>query len=147
MNFLDTNVFLRLLTLSPDSPPIDQLRGERARELFLQIERGETEATTSEVVVHEVFYVLLSKAQYARTVDEVFVGMRYLLNLRGMRLSSGDRTCFNIALDLLGKHPTLGFADAMIAARSLNEGHTLVTFDAHFERVDQLETSNLESLD
>jgi len=145
--FIDSNVFLRLLTYSPNVPPIDQLRGERAAKLFRAIERGAIEATTTEVVIHEVIFVLLSDRQYRYPVTDVVPRVRYLLNLRGMWFSAENLNTYNAALDLLELNPELGFADAVIATRALSGGHTLATFDSHFEMVGKLTRWNLESLD
>jgi predicted nucleic acid-binding protein len=146
MVFIDSNIFLRFLAYSPHVPPIDQRRGERAGALFRAIERGEIEATTTEVVLREVMFVLLSDSQYRYRVADVVPRMRYLINLRGMRFSAENLHSYNAALDLLEAQPALGFADAVIAMRSRIGGHTLATFDAHFDRVDDLGVWALEGI-
>ncbi|CAN5628323.1 hypothetical protein BH09CHL1_BH09CHL1_12850 [soil metagenome] len=146
MIFLDSNVFLRFLTYSDSVPKIDQLRGELAERLFRSIERGEIEATTSEVVLHEVIFVLTSPRQYGWEVSEAVPRVRYLLNLRGMRFSSENLNSYNLAMDLLVRKPVLEFADAVIAIRAMEGGHTLATFDSHFKNVDLLSTWDLASL-
>ena len=62
MIFLDTNVFLRHLTASVDSASEHMRRAATA--IFEAVERGEEEITTSEVVLHEVCFVLGEKAHY-----------------------------------------------------------------------------------
>ncbi|MGH2550839.1 MAG: type II toxin-antitoxin system VapC family toxin [Thermomicrobiales bacterium] len=123
------------------------MRGERAGRLFRAIERGEIEATTSEVVVHEVIFVLSSRRQYGWEMEEVVPRVRHLLNLRGMRFSSENLNNYNLALNLLLQMPVLEFADAIIAIRTIEGGHTLATLDSHFDRVDELPTWDFESLD
>jgi predicted nucleic acid-binding protein len=145
--FIDSNIYLRFLTYSPTVPVVDQRRGERAAILFRAIERGEIEATTTEVVLHEVIFVLTSARQYRYQLSEVVPRVRYLLNLRGMRFATENIDTFNAALDLLEAQPALGFADAIISARSLHGGHTLATYDSHFDRVNGLAIWNLEDLD
>jgi predicted nucleic acid-binding protein len=80
MIFLDANYFLRYL-VQPTTPELRAM-AEAAKALFLAIQRGEEEATTTEVVLHEVVYVLASKAHYNVPPAEIVANLKPLLRLR-----------------------------------------------------------------
>lgn len=127
MIFLDTNVIIRYLTRSPD--PLVQAMERQALHLFEFVERGEETVTTSEVVLHEVAYVLMSKRHYG--VDRLTVAsyLRALLRLRGLHLPTGERKVYSRAIELFGSHSGLSMADCLVAARSERMGIPLATFD------------------
>jgi len=60
--FLDSNVILRHLILAPGAK--NAAMSVRARSLFRAVQSGEETITTTEVVLHEVCYVLSSKKHY-----------------------------------------------------------------------------------
>lgn len=105
------------------------------RDLFLAIERGEVEVTTTEVVLHEVIYVLASKKHYAVPPAEIAAMLGLILRLPGFRLPRGDKRVYFRALDLFASHAKLGFADAVVAARVERLGIPLATFDADFDDI------------
>ena len=127
MIFLDTNVFLRHLTEAPDART--QRFQDIAEALFLAVEEGTAEATTSELVLHETMYFLTHRNFYNYPTEQAVTSVRALLQLRGIRLSTSDRMVIFRALDLLEERPSLGFADSMIAARCEHHGWELATFD------------------
>ncbi|MGH2562744.1 MAG: type II toxin-antitoxin system VapC family toxin [Thermomicrobiales bacterium] len=59
MVFVDANFFIRALTI-PETPA-EEAMSDAARELFRRAEHGEAEITTSEAVLAEVAYILVSK--------------------------------------------------------------------------------------
>lgn len=126
MIFLDANIFLRVLGGGNDA------HVQQAAGLLRQIQRGAVQATTSEVVIHEVCYVLNSRSQYGRSVGEIVDAMTAILLWPGLRFGGNDKDLYVRALNLWSQHPKLGFADAVIAARCERSGHELATFDRHF---------------
>ncbi|MEJ7900278.1 MAG: PIN domain-containing protein [Thermomicrobiales bacterium] len=130
MMFLDTNIFLRYLA-TPTTPDV-QLLAEKAHHLFAQIKTGEAEATTSEVVIHEVCFILRSRKHYGSSVAEVTQSVAAVLAWPGMTFPMGDKEIYLRALNLWSQRPKLGFADSVIAARCERSGHELATFDRHF---------------
>lgn len=136
MMFLDSNILLRHLTLG--AGPASRRMSKQATGLFEKAERSEIEITTSEVVLHEVIYVLASKHHYGMTPETVAETLRPLLSMKGFRLPRGDRAVYNRALDLFVEHPRLGFADSVIAARALQRDLVLATFDKHFDRIPEI---------
>jgi predicted nucleic acid-binding protein len=80
--FIDTNIFLRYLTGD------DPARGQSALALFRRIRRGEVEAVTREVHVHEVAYVLASPSQYNLSHTEIRDLLSPLLSLRGLKIGN-----------------------------------------------------------
>lgn len=127
MIFLDANIFLRHLTQATS------LETERmqaiASSLFEAIERGDVEATTTEVVLHEVTYLLTSKKHYALTWEQTAAYVAPLLRLPGLKFARGERRIFLRALEIAAAHPKLEFADSVIAARCEGTEMALATFD------------------
>lgn len=126
-------MILRYLTI-PTTPELRAMH-EAATALFRQVGRGEEEVTTTEVVLHEVAYVLAAKAHYNLPVADIAAALKSFLRLRGLKLPTGERRLYLRALDLYAAHPRLGFADAIIAERVRAAGIPLATFDAHFDRL------------
>jgi len=133
MIFLDANMFLRVLG-GGGSAQVQVALG-----LLKQIQRGDIRATTSEVVLHEVCYVLESKSQYGRNVDEIVDAIMDMLSWPGFWFPRDDKEMYLRALDLWSQHPQLGFADSVIAARCERAGHELATFDRHFQELPTLQ--------
>jgi predicted nucleic acid-binding protein len=71
--FVDTNVFVRLLTGD------DAAKAERCADLFEQVEQGTTALFTSEAIIAEVVYVLTSKDLYAHTRVQTAQALRPLI--------------------------------------------------------------------
>lgn len=127
MIFLDANFFLRYIVRVETD---EQLRMQRiAEDFLLALESGATEATTSEVVLHEVCYVMTSRRQYDASVDEAVTALEPILRLAALKFPSGDREIYLRALSIWQKYPKLEFADSVIAARCEVNGWELATFD------------------
>jgi len=89
MIFIDTNVFLRALVDKSDeaSKPLRI----QAMNLFRSIRDGELEATTSEVVLHELCFIATAKTHYSMEVLDVIGFVRAFLSLEGFRFPPGER--------------------------------------------------------
>lgn len=133
MIFLDTNIFLRYLVQSTTPASADMQATATA--LFAAVERGEETVTTSEVVLHEVCYVLAAKAHYALPASVISAYVAPLLRLSGFKLPRGDKRIYLRALEIWEAHPQLGFADAVVAVRSEQLGVPLATFDESLGRL------------
>jgi predicted nucleic acid-binding protein len=134
MIFLDANIFLRYLT-RPTSPKLVEMHAI-AESLIQAANRGEVDITTSEVVLHEVVYVLSSKKQYNLPATEIAAFLSPLLQMSGMKLPRGDKRLYLRALDIYTTYSKLGFADSIIAARAEHLGAELATFDRGLARLD-----------
>lgn len=140
MILVDTNVLLRYLT-----PPTDtamQIHHDQATGLMEAIERGETLATTLEVVLHETCYLLIAPRVYGQPVQNVAPAIRALLQFAGWRFPAGYLSLYQEALDLWEAHPRLEFSDAVIAARCERGDLELASFDRHFDQLPQLRRWN-----
>lgn len=126
---LDANVFLSFLT----EPTSDETREMKhiAGRIFRAVAAGQEEVTTSEVVLHEVCYILISKKHYMRSPDQVVTYLTDLLMLPGFKLQQGERSVYLRALERFAEHPKLGFADALIATHAEQQGLPLATFDEY----------------
>jgi predicted nucleic acid-binding protein len=129
---LDTNYFIRFL-VAPATPELRRM-AEAAQSLLSAAERGEVEITTTEVVLHEVAFVLASKRHYALPAGEIAGKMAAILRLPAFRLPRGEKRRYLDALDLWSRHPALGFADALVATTAISREAESATFDRHFNR-------------
>ena len=133
MIFVDTNVFL--LYLTPVSTVADVPRKAHARSLFAQIETGELPATASEVVLHEVCFILTSSKHYRYTAAQIAPEMSNMIQWPGFVFPLVDKAVYTRAFELWEQHPKLEFSDSVIAARCERSGHQLATFDRHFQNL------------
>ena len=136
MILLDANIFLRYI-VTPSTPEI-RVMAETAKALLASVERGEEEITTTEVVLHEVAYVLASKTHYGLPASEITTALATILRLPGFRLPRGEKKRFLRALDLWETYPALGLADALIATTAMTRGAALATFARDFDRIPDL---------
>lgn len=140
MIFLDANIFLRHFE-APSSPDSTSSK-ETARHLMASIANDDVQATTSEVVLHEVCFILRSKHHYARQPEEIIGRMRVILGFPALVFPNDDKVVYLRALELWEQHPKLEFSDSVIAARCERAGHELATFDGHFDAIPSLKRWN-----
>jgi predicted nucleic acid-binding protein len=132
MIFLDTNYFLRCVVVA-ESAQSKRLSALAAL-TFRAIENGSLTATTNEVVLHEVAYLLEAKSHYGFPAERVAAQLEVILRLPGMRLALATRKRCLRALEIWSQHPSLGFADSLIVATLEETGVELATFDSRFDR-------------
>jgi predicted nucleic acid-binding protein len=97
--------------------------------LFRGAELGTTEVTTSELVLHEVLFLMTERRHYNIDVETAIDMMEYTLQLRRFRFPVGEQGIYLRALALWRQRPSLGFANSVIAARCELNGWELATFD------------------
>ncbi len=131
MKFLDTNIFLRYL-VEPQTPA-DELRHQACIRLFQEAAAGKISITTSESVLHEVFYVLCSPRQYKLTHAEAIARMQPLLSLKNFRLPK--KRLFARAIDVFAQNSFLDFADAMSTVYCQTLGYELISYDGDFDKI------------
>lgn len=128
MRFLDANVVLRYLTRD------DLVKGAACFALFQRVKAGDEEVVTSEVILHEILYVLSSKAHYGLSHDEAAARLRPILMLRGMKLPR--KRLYLRALDLYGSSAFLDFGDAVCVAHMESQGiEEILSYDTDFDRI------------
>jgi predicted nucleic acid-binding protein len=128
MQFLDTNVFLRYLTRD------DEAKASRCFVLFQQLQSGAAEATTSEVIIAEVVYVLSARNHYHLTPIEIRDRLLPMINVKGLKLPSKRRVLR--ALGLSAAYPFLDFEDALTVAAMEQDGiRELLSYDRNFDRI------------
>ncbi len=130
MIFVDTNVFLRYLT--PAATSADLPRKAQARGLFDRLQTGDVLATTSEVVLHEVSFILGSSKHYGHAAATIAPQLSAIIQWPGFVFPMTDKAVYVRALEIWEQRPVLEFADSVIAARCERFDHELVTFDKHF---------------
>lgn len=126
MRLVDANIFLRFLTRD------DEAKAEACRLLFEKLAKGEEEGATTEVILHEVLYVLTSKAHYNLSHEEAAARLRSLLTVRGLRIPNKRR--YLRALDIYASHPQFDFPDAISIALMEAEGiEEIASYDTDFD--------------
>jgi predicted nucleic acid-binding protein len=131
--FLDSNVIIRYL-LGPVDKGAEK-NAAAAKRLIDAVERGDAVVTTTEVVLHEVAYVLTSKKEYDLPSADVAALLATLLRMPNVRFPRGDKQRFLRALDLWATHPNLGLADCIVATTAILRDAELATFDRGFDRL------------
>jgi predicted nucleic acid-binding protein len=114
MRLLDANIFLRALVRSDADQ--EHVKAASCAALFERLASGGEEATTLEVIIATVCYVLRSPRQYGLAPSEVAARLRPLLLVRGLKLPY-KRTVLR-ALDLWSAWPRLDFDDALLVAHA-----------------------------
>lgn len=128
MQFLDTNVFLRYLTRD------DEAKASRCFAFFQQLKSGAAEATTSEVIIAEVVYVLSARNHYHLAPAEIRDRLLPMISVKGLTLPSKRRVLR--ALDLSVDYPFLDFEDALTVAEMDQHGiRELISYDRDFDRI------------
>ena len=102
---------------------------EVASAVFLRVESGALEVTTSEVVLHEVLYLLTARHHYGYAPEDAIEFVEYLIQLPGFRFAPGELEIYLRAMSIWRSRSSLGFADSVIAARCEVNGWELATFD------------------
>ncbi|CAN5633463.1 PIN domain-containing protein [soil metagenome] len=130
MMFLDTNVFVRMLTFD------DPVKGEECTQLIESLETT-SEAATSEIVIAELVFVL-SGSVYKMDRLRIAELLRPIIALRGLKLP--DKRRILRTLDLYQVIRQLSFSDCLIAAQvsESDDLDGLVTYDRDFDRVPNL---------
>ncbi len=125
-DFVDTNVFIRVLTKD------DPLKLERCLSLLERAERGEIRLITSESVVAEIIYVL-SGPIYRTSRAVISELLRPILENRGLTLD--HKQSIIEALAVYGES-NLDFEDCLSVAHTHRLGlGAIYSYDQHFDRV------------
>ena len=132
MILLDTNMILRFLVAPEDEDSVRM--ANISRSLFREIAANLTEATVSEVVIHEVCYVLASKHHYGLDGQKIQMLVAPLFDLDGLRIPPIDRRIYLRALEIVADDQKLGSADALVLARCEAKNLLLATHDKRMNR-------------
>lgn len=130
-DFVDTNIFVRLLTRD------DPEKSSRCLEHFRRANRGEVELITSEAVVAETVYVLSSPVLYATPREDVANRLSSVLVGNGLRLHRKDAILG--ALQLYGS-TNLHFIDCLCVAHARRETlpHAVYSYDRDLDRIQDI---------
>lgn len=130
MQFVDANMFLRLLTGTPPD------QAKRAYGYFKQLEAGGPRAITSESVVAEIVRVLLSSRNYGLPRPEVARRIRTLLHISGLTVPHAGAIWE--ASECL-EESRLDFVDCLNVAHMNRLGiNEIVSFDRDFDRFPEI---------
>ena len=121
----DANVILRFLTNEPPE------MAERAAALFHEVAAGTISITVEDIVLAEVVWTLRSFYRAERTT----IAEQLIQLIADDNVTNDDKQSLSLALMLYRQH-NLGFADALLAARSLTRADTeIIAFDRGLGRV------------
>lgn len=111
--FVDANIFLRLLARD------DPAKTQACLDLFQRARRGELDLHTSEAIVAEIIYVLLSPKLYGRSRAEIAAGLGAVLGIRGVQVP--EKVSVLAAIDIWQQTEKLDFADCLAVAHALRD--------------------------
>jgi len=131
MQLVDTNIFIHFLVRPAGD--IGRKEHDACAALVERVHLGDQEIATTEACRAEIFHVLTEKQQFRRPVEEAVSALRAITSQRGLRIQRHN--LYSQALDILDRHRTLGFEDALLAAHALETGMEIVSYDRHFDRV------------
>jgi predicted nucleic acid-binding protein len=130
-HFLDTNIFIRHLT--NDHP----VQSPACFKLIQDIEQGRIVGWTSDLVIAEVVFVLVSKTLYGLSRDGIRDLVLPLINLPGIRLS--NKRIYGRVFDLYTSLP-IDYTDAYNAALMENRKQTAVySYDTDFDSIPSIQ--------
>ena len=122
---VDTNVLLRFITGEPTS------QANQVANLFEAADAGKVRLTVLPMVLAEAVFVLTGFYEHSRSkTAEV---LSHLLSCPGFH--SGEQQNMLHALKLFGAGK-LDFVDCYLAAVSIRDGQTVVSFDRDFTKLD-----------
>lgn len=128
MYFIDANIILRYLMRD------DEQKASACLRLFQQANINEIELTTSESVLAEVVYVMISKRQYNLTREYIRASLSPVLSMPGLKLV--NKEVFTHALELFEKYTQLDFEDALTISHMKATGmSTLYSYDTDFDSI------------
>ena len=131
MRFVDANVFIRYLTQD------DPAKAIASGALIQKLANGEEEATTSEAVVAEVFYVLTARAHYGLRRTDAAARVRPALAAQGLVMD--EKAVVERAIEVYEAYPDLDFEDALSVAHMESRGiHEIVSYERGFDAVPSL---------
>lgn len=82
MKIVDANVFVRYLTGD------DARKQQKSEELIKRIRDGHEQAITTEIIIHEVCFVLTSSRHYSATHQEVRDKLYPLIQMAGLHVAN-----------------------------------------------------------
>jgi predicted nucleic acid-binding protein len=125
--FIDTNIFVRLLT--GDDPG----KAERCLTLFQRAQRGDVSLITSESVIAEITFVLSSRATYGISRVMVATALRPVLANPGLRVD--HKSSIQRALDIW-EGSNLDFEDCL-SIEHIRRAHLagIYSYDRDFEGI------------
>src|ERR1035437_7394556 len=131
MRFIDSNIFVRYITLD------DATASALAAQIISNVLEGEELAFTTDAPIHEVAYVLASKSLYGLSHIEIRDRLRPLLLMKNLRMTN-KQLCLE-ALEVFAVHAQLDFADALAVASMRQKGIAeIYSFDRDFDRVQDI---------
>lgn len=127
MYFVDTNIFLRVLTKD------DAERAEKCFALLKKAETKEIELVTTEAVITEIVYILSSKKWFGLTRERIHELLSPILRTKGLYIPK--KNVYFRALDVYAQF-NLDFEDCVIVAQmEEQEIHNLYSYDAGIDAV------------
>ena len=131
MPFLDTNIFVRVLTGEPPQ------QARACYDLLRRIERGDLIVWTTALVIAEVVFVLSSKRLYNVERSQIRDLLIPIIELPGIKLD--DKRMYRRVFEVYATTPmdyTDAYHVALMEQRSLT---SVFSYDKHFDRAERIE--------
>ncbi len=129
MRIVDANVFVRYITGD------DAQKQLRSKELIERISRGREEMVTTDIIIHEVCFVLTASRHYNLTHHEARDRLFPIIQLDGLKVSHKN-ICLD-ALDIFAQREYLDYSDAISVAmvrNGLSDG--IYSFDRPLDNIE-----------
>lgn len=128
MNLIDANVFIRYLIGD------DMTKQRKSKELIDRIQSGQEEAFTTDIIVHEVCYILSASTHYSLTHQDIRDRLYPILAMT--RLHIIDKSICLEALNIFAGGEKIDFSDAMSVAYVRNGAvDGIYSFDRKLDNV------------
>lgn len=112
MNLVDANVFIRYLIGD------DPTKQQKSKELIDRIHTGQEAALTTEVILHEVCYILSASTHYSLTHQEIRDRLYPILQMPSLHVANKS-LCLE-ALNIFAAGEKIDFSDALSVAHVRN---------------------------
>ena len=127
MHFVDTNIFIRFLTKD------DPKKSEACFNLFKKCKDGKLNLQTTESVIAEVVYVLMSPRLYNLKKPEIYELLLPILTINSLKITS--KSFIIKGLEMFAEK-NIDFEDAILASCALkSESGKVFSYDKDFDKI------------
>lgn len=129
MRIIDANVFVRYITGD------DAQKQQRSEELIRRVASGQEEMITTDIIIHEVCFILTASRHYNLTHKEARARLYPLIQLDGLK-KENKSICLD-ALDIFAQREYLDYSDAVSIAmvrNGLSDG--IYSFDSPLDNIE-----------
>lgn len=133
MKFVDTNIFLRFLTVD------NSAKAQACLKLFKSAQERKIQLVTTEAIIAEITYVLSSKkGPYQLNHQDISDRLIPILSVRGLKIT--NKRMYIQALEIYGQHKELDFEDCIaIAFMQKHQIKQILSYDKDFDHISNIQ--------